>query len=74
MDFYAAYPMTPASSLIEVITENKHVTFYQGEDEIACSIAMLGAKFAGKRAMTGTSGGGFALMTESIAFSHIAEL
>ena len=74
MDFYAAYPMTPASSLIEVITENKDVTFYQGEDEIACSMAMLGAKFAGKRAMTGTSGGGFALMTESISFSNQAEL
>lgn len=74
MDFYAAYPMTPASSLIEVITENKDVIFYQWEDEIACSIAMLGAKFAGKRAMTGTSGGGFALMTESISFSNIAEL
>ena len=74
MDFYAAYPMTPASSLIEVVTEDKAVTFYQGEDEIACSIAMLGAKFAGKRAMTGTSWGGFALMTESISFSNQAEL
>jgi len=29
MDFYAAYPMTPASSLIEVIAENKDVIFYQ---------------------------------------------
>ncbi len=74
MDFYAAYPMTPASSLIEVITENKNVVFYQWEDEIACSIAMLGAKFAGKRAMTGTSGWWFALMTESISFSNQAEL
>ncbi len=74
MDFYAAYPMTPASSLIEVITEKKDVIFYQGEDEIACSIAMLWAKFTGKRAMTGTSGGGFALMTESISFSNQAEL
>jgi len=35
---------------------------------------MLGAKFAGKRAMCGTSGGGFALMTESISFSNQAEL
>ena len=102
MDFYAAYPMTPASSLIEVITDkisedekqkisddnhqssSEHIVwnlqkkssviFFQGEDEIACSIAMLGAKFAGKRAMCGTSGGGFALMTESISFSNIAEL
>lgn len=74
MDFYAAYPMTPASSLIDVIVEHKATTFYQGEDEIACSMAMLGAKFAGKRAMTGTSGGGFALMTESISFSNMAEI
>lgn len=74
LDFYAAYPMTPASSLIEVITENKAVTFFQWEDEIAVSMAMLGAKFAGKRAACGTSGGGFALMTESISFSNQAEI
>ena len=74
MDFYAAYPMTPASSLIDVVTENKAVTFFQWEDEIAVSMAMLGAKFAGKRAACGTSGGGFALMTESISFSNQAEI
>ena len=74
MNFYSAYPMTPASSLIDVIVEHKEVTFFQWEDEIAVSMAMLGAKFAGKRAMCGTSGGGFALMTESISFSNIAEL
>ncbi|MFA5748113.1 MAG: hypothetical protein WC872_03275 [Candidatus Absconditabacterales bacterium] len=85
MDFYGAYPMTPASSLIEVINdefqrinlkmpENKKGVFFQGEDEIAVSMAMLGAKFTGKRAMCGTSGGGFALMTESISFSNQAEI
>ena len=74
MDFYSAYPMTPASSLIDVIVDHKEVTFFQWEDEIAVSMAMLGAKFAGKRAMCGTSGGWFALMTESISFSNIAEL
>jgi len=80
MDFYSAYPMTPASSLIEVVVDGfkkyqiTNGVFYQGEDEIAVSIAMLGAKFAGKRAMCGTSGGGFALMTESISFSNQAEL
>lgn len=94
MDFYAAYPMTPASSLIDVIVPfcspergeeyrwalNSSLrsawpcVFFQWEDEIAVSMAMLWAKFAGKRAMCGTSGGGFALMTESISFSHIAEL
>ena len=74
MNFYSAYPMTPASSLIDVIVEHKEVTFFQWEDEIAVSMAMLWAKFAGKRAMCGTSWGGFALMTESISFSNIAEL
>lgn len=74
MDFYSAYPMTPASSLIDVITPHKEVIFFQWEDEIAVSMAMLGAKFAGRRAMCWTSGGWFALMTESISFSHIAEL
>ena len=74
MDFYAAYPMTPASSLIDVIAPHKEVIFFQWEDEISVSMTMLGAKFAGKRAMCGTSWGGFALMTESISFSNIAEL
>lgn len=74
MDFYAAYPMTPASSLIDVVTTDNRVTFFQGEDEIAVSMAMLGAKVAGKRSMCGTSGGGFALMTESISFSNQAEI
>jgi 2-oxoglutarate/2-oxoacid ferredoxin oxidoreductase subunit alpha len=74
MDFYAAYPMTPASSLIDVITSDNRVIFFQGEDEIAVSMTMLWAKMAGKRAMCGTSWGGFALMTESIAFSNQAEI
>ncbi|MCX6824750.1 MAG: hypothetical protein NTY80_00865 [candidate division SR1 bacterium] len=74
MNFYSAYPMTPASSLIEVVQSHKEVTFLQCEDEVAVSMVMLGAKFAGKRSMCGTSGGGFALMTESISFSHQAEL
>ena len=74
LDFYAAYPMTPASSIIDEVVKDPKVSFFQGEDEIAVSMAMLGAKFAGERAMCGTSGGGFALMTESISFSNQAEL
>lgn len=66
--------MTPASSLIDVVTEHPEVMFFQGEDEIAVAMAMLGAKYAGSRAACGTSGGGFALMTESIAFSNQAEI
>jgi pyruvate/2-oxoacid:ferredoxin oxidoreductase alpha subunit len=41
MDFYAAYPMTPASSLIDVVIQDSKVTFFQGEDEIAVSMATL---------------------------------
>ncbi|MDR2189913.1 MAG: hypothetical protein LBP53_01670 [Candidatus Peribacteria bacterium] len=74
LEFYAAYPMTPITSLIDTIVEHPEIVFFQGEDEIAVAMAMLGAKFAGKRAMCGTSGGGFALMTESIAFAHQAEI
>ena len=74
LDFYAAYPMTPASSIIDEVVKDPKISFFQGEDEIAVSMAMLGAKFAGKRAMCGTSGGGFALMSESISFSNQAEL
>jgi len=74
MDFYAAYPMTPASSLIDVIAEDSRSVFFQWEDEIAASMAMLWAKMAGKRSMTWTSGWGFALMTESISFSNQAEI
>ncbi|MFZ2150438.1 MAG: hypothetical protein WAZ12_01990 [Candidatus Absconditicoccaceae bacterium] len=74
LERYSAYPMTPASSLIDVIVQDKNVIFFQGEDEIAVAMSMLGAKFAGKRAMCGTSGGGFALMTESISFSNQTEI
>ena len=74
LEFYAAYPMTPASSIIDEIIKDKNVIFYQGEDEIAVSMAMLWAKYAWKRAMCWTSGGWFALMTESIAFSNQAEI
>jgi len=74
LEFYSAYPMTPASSIIDEVVKHKEVTFFQWEDEIAVSMAMLGAHFAGKRSMCGTSWGGFALMTESISYANMAEL
>ena len=74
LEFYSAYPMTPASSLIDAVTKHKNVIFFQWEDEIAVSMSMLGAHFAWKRAMCGTSWGGFALMVESLAFAAEAEI
>jgi len=74
LEFYSAYPMTPASSIINWILEHPEITFFQWEDEIAVSMAMLGASYAWKRAMCGTSGWGFALMVESLAFANQAEI
>jgi len=74
LDRYSVYPMTPASSIIDVVAKDDRVIFHQWEDEIAVSMSMLWAKFAGKRAMCGTSGGGFALMTESLSYSNQAEI
>ena len=78
---YSAYPMTPASSIIDVVTwemskwnVKNEITFFQWEDEIAVAMSMLWAKFAWKRAMCGTSGWWFALMTESLSFSNQAEI
>lgn len=74
LDRYSAYPMTPASSIIDEVVKDPKVTFFQWEDEISVAMSMLWAKFAGKRAACGTSGWWFALMSESISFSNQAEL
>lgn len=74
LEWYSAYPMTPASSLIDVIVQDKNVIFFQWEDEIAVAMSMLGSKFAWKRAMCGTSWWWFALMSESISFSNQTEI
>lgn len=74
LKFYSAYPMTPASSIINGILEHPEITFHQWEDEIAVSMMMLGASYAWKRAMCWTSGWWFALMVESLAFANQAEI
>lgn len=74
LEFYSYYPMTPVSGIADSMMQYPQLTCFQGEDEIAVAMTMLGAKYAGKRAMCATSGGGFALMTESISFSHQAEI
>ncbi len=74
LDFYSFYPMTPASTIATVITKDPKITSFQASDEIAVAMAMLGANFTGKRAMCGTSWGGFALMTESIGMANQTEI
>ena len=74
LQFYSAYPMTPASTIINWVLKHPEITFQQWEDEIAVSMMMLWASYAWKRAMCGTSWGGFALMVESLAFANQAEI
>ena len=75
--FYSAYPMTPASSMLHWMAahaERCGVLVKQCEDELAVVNMALGAGFAGVRAMCGTSGGGFALMTEAIGQAGMLEV
>lgn len=77
MGFYSAYPMAPSSSILQYlasIEQEMHLVIEQAEDEIAAAISAIGASANGVRSMTGTSGGGFSLMVESIGFSAIAEV
>ncbi len=76
-DFYAAYPMTPATGVLHLLAEKQKeypLTVVHPEDEIAAANMAAGAAFAGKRSATGTSGGGFALMNEAVSFTAVAEL
>ncbi|NUJ97258.1 hypothetical protein HGA92_00545 [Candidatus Gracilibacteria bacterium] len=72
--YYSAYPMTPSSTILTEIINSKKINYLQAEDEIAVVNSALGASFTGVRAMVGTSGGGFALMTEAISFAIQAEI
>jgi 2-oxoglutarate ferredoxin oxidoreductase subunit alpha len=74
--FYAAYPMTPASAILHWMAahgERCGVVVKQCEDELAVANMAVGAGFAGVRSMCGTSGGGFALMTEAIGMAGMIE-
>ncbi len=75
-NFYSAYPMTPASGILHWFAshENKGILFKQTEDEIAAVNMAIGAANAGARAMCGTSGGGFSLMTEAVGLAGMLEV
>ncbi len=73
LEYFAAYPMTPASTVLTEIIKDWTVTYLQAEDEIAVANSAIGASFTGARAMVATSGWGFALMTEALSFAVMAE-
>jgi 2-oxoglutarate ferredoxin oxidoreductase subunit alpha len=76
LGFYVAYPMTPATSILHNLAELQHQYGYvvkHAEDEISVVNMAIGAGHAGVRSMCGTSGGGFALMSEGYSLAGITE-
>lgn len=75
--YYCGYPMTPSTSILKYFSsksEKMGIMVDQVEDEVAALNMALGTAYAGVRAMTGSSGGGFALMVEALSFAGIVEL
>jgi 2-oxoglutarate ferredoxin oxidoreductase subunit alpha len=75
--FYSAYPMSPSSGILHWMADNARdlgIMVRQAEDELSAANMVVGAAHAGSRAMTGTSGGGFALMTEAIGSAGMMEI
>ncbi len=75
--FFSGYPITPSTEIMQFLTREiwKHGgAVLQAEDEIAGIGAALGASYAGKKAMTATSGPGMSLKTEILGLATIAEL
>ncbi len=74
--FYAGYPITPSSEIMEHMAKRlKEVNgyFIQMEDEIASICSVIGASWSGIKAMTATSGPGFTLMLEGIGYAIMTE-
>ncbi len=74
LECYFAYPMTPSTTILGFLSNLEGVRTFQPENEIAVINAGIGSAYAGRRTMVGTSGGGFALMTEGISLSAQAEV
>ena len=74
--YYAGYPITPASEIMERSAQRMPQVggrFIQMEDEISSACSLIGASWAGKKAMTATSGPGFSLMMEAVSFAIMSE-
>jgi len=74
--FAAGYPITPSTEVVERIAQRFPTmggVFIQMEDEIAASITLQGGVWAGKKALTVTSGPGFSLMMEHVGLAAITE-
>lgn len=77
LKFYSAYPMSPSTPIMEFLAskgKEAKIVVEQAEDEIAAINMAISASYAGARAMTGTSGGGFSLMVEALGLSGMSEI
>lgn len=77
LTYYAGYPITPASDILESLAARLPKfdgVAIQTEDEIAALASVLGASFTGAKAMTATSGPGLSLMSELISLAGTAEI
>lgn len=77
LSFFAGYPITPATEIMEYLAADLPSlggTVIQAEDEISALGMVIGASFAGSRAMTATSGPGLSLMSEMLGLSSAAEV
>ena len=76
LQFASIYPMTPTSNILTVLAEHQEeygFIYKQPEDEISAINMAIGAAYAGARAMTATSGGGFCLMSEGYGLAGMTE-
>lgn len=77
MNFFAGYPITPATEIAELSSEllpKRGGKYMQMEDELASIAAVIGASAAGAKAMTATSGPGVSLMQENLGYGMVAEI
>ena len=77
LEFYAGYPISPATTILIFMEKNlvgPGKFAYQVSSEIEAITAILGAGFAGKKAMTATAGPGFSLMSEGLGLGWMAEI
>ncbi len=77
LQFYAAYPMTPSSSILHTLAakaSDADIVVKHAEDEIGVINMALGASYTGVRSACGSSGGGFAYMTEALGLAGVAEI
>jgi 2-oxoglutarate/2-oxoacid ferredoxin oxidoreductase subunit alpha len=74
--FLGAYPITPASAILEELAGYKHfgVRTFQAEDEIAAAGAAVGAAFGGALGVTTSAGPGIVLKAETIGLAIMLEL